>query len=117
MSLKLQGFPDDQRLSDIEDLNTLLEPTKQTLNILKRWEVVHQIDPDYPYPETEIEEQDWMGINQFLYGDFDDEEGGAKAKMVYDENKNIDNDVYEYIMANLSSDHPVVQEAEERIEK
>lgn len=117
LSLEVQDIPDDKRPGDIEDLNALFTPTKETFNILNRWEVVHQIDPEYPYPETLIKEEDWMGMNQYLYGDADDEAGGAKAEMVYDENNNIDNDVYEYIMANVSSDHPVVEEAEEQIAK
>jgi hypothetical protein len=114
--LELQSFPDDKQLSEIEDLNTLLEPTKQTFKLLERWEIAHQVDPDYPYPADEINKQDWMGMNYFLYGDLDDEDGGAKAKMIYDENMNIDRDVYDYIgTGDASSDHPVVQEVEKRI--
>lgn len=106
-----------EKLSNIEDLNTVLQPTKTTFIILKRWKIVHQIDSHYPYPETEIEEQNWIGINHFLYGDLDDEKGGAKAEMIYDENKNIDRDVFDYIFFGTISNHPVVKEAEERIEK
>jgi hypothetical protein len=106
----------DERLSNIEDLNALLEPTDETFRSLKRWEIVHQIDPDYPYPEAEIKEQDWIGINKFLYGETN--EGGAKAKMIYDENMNIDSDVYNFIRTgNTSSDDPVVKEAEKRMEE
>lgn len=115
--LKLISFPEDKRLSEIDDLNTLLEPTEQTYKLLKRWEIVHQVDPDYPYPENEIVEQDWMGMNYFLYGYLDDEDGAAKADMIYDENNNIDRDVYDYIgTGDTSSDHPVIQEVEKRIE-
>lgn len=115
--LDLKSFPEDKRLSEIDDLNTLLEPNEQTFKLLKRWELVHQVDPDYPYPATEIEEQDWMGMNYFLYGDLDDEDGAAKAEMIYDENNNIDRDVYDYIgTGDASSDHPVIQEVEKRME-
>ena len=115
--LGLKDFPEDKRLSEIDDLNTLLEPNEQTFKLLKRWELVHQVEPDYPYPATEIEEQDWMGMNYFLYGDLDDEDGAAKAEMIYDENNNIDRDVYDYIgTGDASSDHPVIQEVEKRIE-
>ncbi len=109
--LELQDIPNNERLSDIENLNILFEPTEETYEILKRWEIVHHIDPDYPYPATEIEEQDWMGLNYFLYGDLDDEEGAAKAEMNYDENNNIDSDVLDYIMSDIESNHPVVEEA------
>src|SRR5699024_3365273 len=110
LDLEQKSFPDNERLSDVENLNELLIPTKKTYKLLKRWEIVHHIDPDYPYPATEIEEQDWMGINYFLYGDLDDEEGAAKAEMHYDENNNIDSDVLDYIMADIESNHPVVEE-------
>lgn len=109
LRLKLTEDP-DERLSNIDDLNILLEPTNVTFDILKRWETVHQIDPEYPYPETQIEEKDWIGINVFLYDDLN------KAKMIYKGN-NIDSDVFDYIMFNSSSNHPVVEEAIKRINK
>lgn len=110
-NLELQNIPNNERLSDIENLNELHEPTGETYEILKRWEIVHQIDPDYPYPAAEIEKQDWMGLNYFLYGNLDDEDGAAKAEMTYDENNNIDSDVLDYIMSDIESNHPVVEEA------
>lgn len=103
-------------MNDIKNLNELLEPTKETFKILKRWEIVHHIDPDYPYPTTEIKKQDWMGLNYFLYGDPDNEEGAAKAEMTYDEDNNIDSDVLDYIMSGTHSNHPVVKEAAERMD-
>lgn len=115
--LDLKSFPEDKRLREINDLNTFFEPTEQTFKLLKRWEIVHQVDPNYPYPKNEIEEQDWMGMHYFLYGDLDDEEGAAKADMIYDKNNTIDRDVYDYIgTGDASSDHPIVQEVEKRIE-
>lgn len=97
-------------LSEIDDLNTLLTPTKITSAILKRWEIVHQIDLEYPYPKDEIAREDWMGMNEFLHED------GFKAKMTYDEDNNIDSDVLDYIMSGTPSDHPVVKKAMARIE-
>lgn len=63
----------DGRLSNVKDLNTLLEPTEGTYVILKRWETVHQIDTDYPYPENVIKNEDWIGINKLLNGETEDE--------------------------------------------
>lgn len=104
-------------LSNVEDLNTLLEPTHVTDVILKRWKTVHQIDPEYPYPETEIKERDWMGMNRFLHGKNAEDEGN-KQYMIYDEEGNIDSDVFDYIMLGMSEDnknHPIVSEAEKII--
>jgi hypothetical protein len=104
-------------LSNVEDLNTLLKPTHVTDVVLKRWEAVHQIDPEYPYPETEIKEQDWMGMNQFLHGK-DAEDEGHKPDMIYDDEGNIDSDVFDYIMLGISEgnkNHPIVNEAEKII--
>lgn len=105
----------EEGLSDIEDLNALLEPTKATFNMLKRWEVIHQINPDYPYPKSEIEEQDWMGINQFLYGKLD--RSGAKEKMIYDSSGNIDMAIYHYIRnGHTDTENSIVKEAAKQIE-
>lgn len=98
----------DERLSNVEDLNTLVEPTDWTSIILKRWEAVHQINPDYPYPETEIKNQDWMGIHHFLYGETEEDKG----IMVDGSNR----DVYSFIKHGTpSADNPVVKEAQEEI--
>src|SRR5699024_9512603 len=108
----------DQRLSNVKDLNAFLEPTEQTESILKRWEAVHEIDPDYPYPEKEIKERDWVEMNHFMFGDADDEDGGAKTEMIYIEDKNIERDIYDYIMfGNTDTDDATVEEAEERLEE
>lgn len=60
-------------------MQAVLQPTKATFDLFERWEAVHQIAANYPYPRTEIEEQDWLGINKFLYDD------GNKADMKMDE--------------------------------
>lgn len=106
-------------LSDVKDLNSLLEPTPATDMVLWRWKVVHEIDPEYPYPEKEIKEQDWIEMNQFLHGK-DEEDVGHKPEMIYDKDKNFDRDVFDYIMLGTSvknEDHPIVEEAEERMEE
>lgn len=92
-------------LSKVDNLNTLLEPTNVTNDILTRWKIVHKVDPEYPYPKDEIEAEDWMGMNDFLH------EEENKSEMTYDENNNIDTDVFDFIMSEASSDHPVVEEA------
>ncbi len=97
-------------LSKVDDLNTLLEPTNVTSDILARWKIVHKVDPEYPYPKDEIEAEDWMGMNDFLH------EEENKTEMTYDENNHIDTDVLDYIMSRTPSDHPVVEEAMERME-
>jgi len=97
-------------LSKVDDLNTLLEPTNVTSDILARWKIVHKVDPEYPYPKDEIEAEDWMGMNDFLH------EEENKSEMTYDENNHIDTDVLDYIMSRTPSDHPVVEEAMERME-
>jgi len=90
-----------------EGMQKALQPTEATYYLLERWEEVHLIDPKYPYPETKIEEQDWIGMNKFLYED------GNKADMKLNEE---DRPVYYYILFGTPSDHPVVQEAIERVE-
>lgn len=92
-------------LSKVDNLNTLLEPTNVTNDILTRWKIVHKVDPEYPYPEDEIEADDWMGMNDFLH------EEENKSEMTYDENNNIDSDVFDFILSEAPSDHPVVEEA------
>jgi|GEM_PF-5419410 len=89
-----------------EDMQVQLRPTEETFNLLERWEAVHQEAPKYPYPETKIEKQDWGGMNDFLYDD------GNKADYKINEN---DRPVYNYILYGTPSDHPVVQEAMERV--
>lgn len=88
-----------------EDTQVQMQPTEETFDLLDRWEAVHQEAPDYPYPETEIENQDWSEINEFLYDD------GNKAEYKLNEE---DRAVYNYILFGTPSDHPVVQEAMER---
>lgn len=103
-------------LSNVVDLNTLLEPTHVTDTILMRWKIVREIDPNYPYPESEIKKQDWMGMNQFLHGE-DEKDEGNKPDMIYDEEGNIYSDIFNYIMNGTQYSHPVVEEAIERIDK
>ncbi len=90
-----------------EGMQKALQPTEATYYLLERWEEVHQIDPNYPYPETKIEEQDWISMNKFLYAD------GNKVDMKLNEE---DRAVYNYILFGTPSDHPIVQEAIERVE-
>lgn len=87
-----------------EDMQVQLLPTEETFDLLDRWEAVYQIEPDYPYPESKIEKQDWAGMNKFLYED------GNKADMKIDEG---DRPVYYYILYGTPSDHPIVQQAME----
>jgi hypothetical protein len=87
-----------------------LIPSEDTFKIIDRWNAVHQVDGTFPYPETEINEQDWAGLNIFMYGK--DEEGGHKAEMIYDTNGNIDREVYKFIMSgNTDTENSTVEEA------
>lgn len=100
------------------DVEVNLLPSEKTFDIIDRWNAVHQVDSTIPYPETEIDEQDWVGLNDFIYGENDDEDGGAKADMRYDEDGNIDGDVYDFIMeGETDSDDPTVEKAAEIMDK
>src|SRR5699024_715791 len=41
-------------------------PTKFTKEPLERWEEVHLINSDIPYPETLIQEENWLGVADFF---------------------------------------------------
>lgn len=95
-----------------------LLPSDKTFKIIDRWSAVYQVDNTVPYPETEIDEQDWVGLNDFIYGEDDDKDGGAKAEMKYDKDNNIEGDVYDFIMeGDVDSDDPTVEKAAKVIDK
>lgn len=50
-----------------QDVQVHLRPTTHTFAIIDRWNAIHQIDGEIPYPETEIKEQDWAGRNIFAW--------------------------------------------------
>ncbi|QQK77588.1 hypothetical protein HUG15_19710 [Salicibibacter cibarius] len=67
-------FYDDEKVRKIE-----IYPTSFTYDILDRWEEVHDINPDIPYPEEHIDSEDWLEIDDFYvrnlanFRDIDDE--------------------------------------------
>lgn len=86
-----------------EGMEVELHPTDATYTMLDRWEAVHQADPSIPYPEEEINNQDWDALNDYMYGD------GNKANMKMDDETL---EIYEYIMTGEEyEDNPVVEEA------
>lgn len=85
-----------------------LIPSDKTFDILNRWKAVHQVDSSIPYPETEINEQDWATLSTLMFGELNDEEDGYKAEMIYDH----DIDIYNYIMDGDDSDNSTVKSAE-----
>lgn len=95
------------------NLEIKLIPSEKTVKILDRWKAVHQVDGSIPYPETEIDEQDWATLNTLMFGELDDKEGGYKAEMIYDENGNIDRDLYDFIMDGDESENATVKKAQE----
>lgn len=76
---------------------------------MDRWKAVHQVDNSIPYPETEIDEQDWTALNTLMFGEIDDENGGYGAEMTCD----FGNEIYEFIIGGEESDHPIVKQAME----
>lgn len=47
--------------------NVDLYPVTYTYELLERWMEVHEINSDIPYPEEEIQNEDWEEIGVFLY--------------------------------------------------
>lgn len=45
-----------------------LNPTNNTFNLLDRWKEVKNINPNIPYPQKAIQNQDWEEIAKFLSG-------------------------------------------------
>ncbi len=91
----------------LEEMQVFLHPTDKTFDLIDRWKAVHLVDSDIAYPEIEIREHDWSGINYFLYN------GENKASMTGDENGRL---VFDYIFKGEQSNHPIVQEAVKIIE-
>jgi hypothetical protein len=61
-------------------LEFTLHPTEVSMDILKRWEEAHNINPNLPYPKEHIEAQDWGEIAMFLLdhdADFRDDFNGV----------------------------------------
>jgi len=69
-------------------------PTKFTKEPLERWEEVHLINSDIPYPETLIQEENWLGVADFFSNQF--------SKML-----DIDMDIPEYIGSGNTYDRDV----------
>lgn len=92
------------------NLEIRLIPSQESFDILDRWETVHQVDSSIPYPEIEIEDQDWIALNRLMLGELDEEEGGHGASITYD----FDNEIYEYIIRGKESNNPTVQLAVDR---
>ncbi|QQK77593.1 LXG domain-containing protein [Salicibibacter cibarius] len=78
-------------------LEIQLHPTDITFDALSRWEEVHNINPDIPYPATEIEDQDWYSISEHLT-----ENRGVIRGM--------DPDLYSYIFSNKLEGGKTVEE-------
>jgi len=66
----LELHVNDHRLG--HNLDMQLIPSDKTFDILDRWKAVHQVDSSIPYPETEIDEQDWASLNTLMFGELDD---------------------------------------------
>src|SRR5699024_5620076 len=41
-------------------------PTESTYGKLERWEEIHGINPEIPYPKETIQNKDWIAIAEFL---------------------------------------------------
>lgn len=89
------------------NLEIQLIPTEKTFKLLDRWKAVHQVDNSIPYPETEIDEQNWAVLNTLMFGELDDDEGGYGAEITYD----FGNDIYNFIIDGDESENPIVKEA------
>lgn len=87
---------------DLEEIDLLLLPTESTFDLIDRWTAVHQVDGSFPYPENRIQNQDWSGINEFLYDENnkDNIKESQTGRMILD-----------YILLGRISENPVVQEA------
>lgn len=48
--------------------NVDLYPTTYTYQLLDRWKEVYEINPDIPYPEKDIQNENWIEIGDFLLG-------------------------------------------------
>lgn len=49
-----------------EQLDIQLYPKDKTFEILDRWQEVHRINPEIPYPEDPIQSQDWYETSEIL---------------------------------------------------
>ncbi|GAF17217.1 transposase [Bacillus sp. JCM 19046] len=59
------NFLEQSRYAQGDVLVTELQPTEVTYDILNRWKEVHYLNPEIPYPENEIDLNDWKGIRSF----------------------------------------------------
>lgn len=93
--------------SSSEDMKITIHPTDKTIDLIERWKIVYQLNPEIPYPEKEIHNMDWEGINNFLYKE------NNKETMTRNANDEL---VFDYIFNGTQADHPIIQEAQEIIE-
>ncbi|TPE68353.1 ribonuclease YeeF family protein [Halalkalibacterium halodurans] len=72
-------------------------PTVDTYNLVNRWKKVYSINPNIPYPEQAIIQQDWYEISEYLstHGE---------------EIKNIHTDLYNYITGGSKRDFQTVED-------
>lgn len=59
------NFLEQSRYAQGDVLVADLQPTPTTYAILSRWKEVHYLNPEIPYPENEIDLNDWKGIRSF----------------------------------------------------
>ncbi|MED4174835.1 T7SS effector LXG polymorphic toxin, partial [Halalkalibacterium halodurans] len=68
-------------------------PTVDTYNLVNRWKEVYSINPNIPFPEQAMTQQDWYEISEFYSKKFDE-----------------DSDLYNYIRRGSKRDSQTVKE-------
>lgn len=90
-----------------QEIEVLLQPTNKTFELIDRWNAIHLIDDEFPYPKSQIQNLDWIGMNNFLY------ENENKGDMKMTESDIL---ILDYILNGTESDHTLVQEAMQVVE-